>query len=468
MDLRCLWCSSISCLVQMNFTRPPDGWGLSEISINPFAWPWDHSITEPPLKKRRFCLFFNAKLMTLTQEALAAADRHQAGQSSATAAFCLWKVNCFLVASIVERLQRRHFEHKWHYSNSRNLRRLFWKFYLDKNHPSKTTYNTIIILYNIQAICRFASQRVNWRNCKLFSFQGLQASSKVSCSSAGRDRSTSGPFRAEAQGIPANWAVFKCSKFCESRNRRKGILSKRCWTQNDFAYFHLYYLISFHVIYSPGCPDVHFGWPNECGIKIVAAEMWATCLPSRTSHTVGDRSHTMPLGRHGHPISEHWVKYSLQWLPVSEHFTFEARLWYSLAIFLPHFHNQTVMCMPYTSLVNHGYTTSAVGSSLCKRSFVAAPCYSPNFPGAVNLVCELLWLLLVAELVAALTPWRHLRRPTPARLMNWCQSLATKPRSTKSTGSGWCSMKGRCIFLADRRKRPSTWCRLWRVVLGRP
>ena len=242
MDLRCLWCSSISCLVQMNFTRPPDGWGLSEISINPFAWPWDHSITEPPLKKRRFCLFFNAKLMTLTQEALAAADRHQAGQSSATAAFCLWKVNCFLVASIVERLQRRHFEHKWHYSNSRNLRRLFWKFYLDKNHPSKTTYNTIIILYNIQAICRFASQRVNWRNCKLFSFQGLQASSKVSCSSAGRDRSTSGPFRAEAQGIPANWAVFKCSKFCESRNRRKGILSKRCWTQNDFAYFHLYYL----------------------------------------------------------------------------------------------------------------------------------------------------------------------------------------------------------------------------------
>ena len=119
-------------------------------------------------------------------------------------------------------------------------------------------------------------------------------------------------------------------------------------------------------------------------------------------------------------------------------------------------------------MVNHGYTTSAVGSSLCKRSFVAAPCYPPNFPGAVNLVCELLWLLLVAELVAALTPWRHLRRPTPARLTNWCQSLATKPRSTKSTGSEWCSMKGRCIFLAGRKKRPSTWCRLWRVVLGRP
>ena len=239
MDLRCLWCSSISCLVQMNFTRPPDGWGLPEISVNPFEWPWNHSIREPPLKKRDKPVF-----QCKTQEALAAADRHQAGQSAATAAFCLWKGNCFLVASIVERLQRRHFEHKWHYSNSRNLRRLFWKVYLDKNHPSKTTYNTIIILYNIQAICRFASQRVNCRNCKLFSFQRLQASSKVSCSSAGRDRSTSGPFRAEAQGISGKLGLLsKCSKFCESRNRRKyPILSKRCWTQNDFTYFHLYYL----------------------------------------------------------------------------------------------------------------------------------------------------------------------------------------------------------------------------------
>ena len=42
----------------------------------------------------------------------------------------------------------------------------------------------------------------------LFSFQRLQASSKVSCSSAGRDRSTSGPFRAEAQGFSGKLGGF--------------------------------------------------------------------------------------------------------------------------------------------------------------------------------------------------------------------------------------------------------------------
>lgn len=91
--------------------------------------------------------------------------------------------------------------------------------------------------------------------------------------------------------------------------------------------------ISTYIIYMFPCHI--FTWLSGCSLrvtqrvwhKIVAAEMWATCLPSRTSHTVGDRSHTMPLGRHGHPISEHWLKYSLQWLPVSEHFTCVARLW---------------------------------------------------------------------------------------------------------------------------------------------
>lgn len=91
--------------------------------------------------------------------------------------------------------------------------------------------------------------------------------------------------------------------------------------------------ISTYIIYMFPCHI--FTWLSGCSVRvtqrvwheIVAAEMWATCLPSRTSHTVGDRSHTMPLGRHGHPISEHWLKYSLQWLPVSEHFTCVARLW---------------------------------------------------------------------------------------------------------------------------------------------
>lgn len=91
--------------------------------------------------------------------------------------------------------------------------------------------------------------------------------------------------------------------------------------------------IATYIIYMFPCHI--FTWLSGCSVRvtqrvwheIVAAEMWATCLPSRTSHTVGDRSHTMPLGRHGHPISEHWLKYSLQWLPVSEHFTCVARLW---------------------------------------------------------------------------------------------------------------------------------------------
>lgn len=80
------------------------------ILLYDLVMPWDHSISEPPLKQREQRLFFNAKL-TSTQEALAAADRHQAG-SAVTVAFCLWKGNFFLVASSVERLQRHHFEHK--------------------------------------------------------------------------------------------------------------------------------------------------------------------------------------------------------------------------------------------------------------------------------------------------------------------------------------------------------------------
>lgn len=115
--------------------------------------------------------------MTLTQEALAAADRHQAGRSAATAAFCLWKGNCFLVASIVERLQRRHFEHKWHYSNSRNLRRLFWKFRLDKSQKQKSKNNILILyIYNI-IYKRFADLPLNW--CQLLFFCFLSKDFKL-------------------------------------------------------------------------------------------------------------------------------------------------------------------------------------------------------------------------------------------------------------------------------------------------
>lgn len=115
----------------------------------------------------------------------------------------------------------------------------------------------------------------------------------------------------------------------------------------DSKWFYLFppiLSICFHVIFPPGCPDVQFGWPNKCGIKLSPqkceqrASHRALPTPSETGVIL---CHSAAMG-----IRRPQLIYSLQWLPVSEHFAFEARLWCSLAIFFPHFHNQTFcMCL---------------------------------------------------------------------------------------------------------------------------